>query len=43
MTLDGNVPAVVRKTSWKEYSVLISRPESFVELLVSGEGIAASR
>ena len=43
MRLDGNVPAVVRNNSWKEYSVLISRPDSFVELLVNGDGMAASR
>ena len=41
--LDGNVPAVVRRTSWKEYSVLISIPECLVDVLVIGEGTAERR
>ena len=41
--LDGNVPAVVRGTSWKEYSVLISIPECLVDVLVIGEGAAGRR
>jgi len=40
---EGKTPAVVRRMSWKEYSMLISRPESLVEVLVMGDGIAASR
>lgn len=43
MRLDGKVPAVVRSTSWKEYSVLSSNPDSLVELFVKGDGIAARR
>jgi len=40
---EGKVPAVVRRTSWKEYSVLISMPECFVDVLVVGEGTAERR
>ena len=40
---EGKVPAVVRRMSWKEYSVLISMPECFVEVLVIGEGTAERR
>lgn len=43
MTFEGNVPEVVRRMSWNEYSVCISSPDNFVEVLVIGEGIAASR
>lgn len=43
MTLDGKTPAVVRSMSCNVYSVLISRPESFVDVLVNGDGMAASR
>ena len=39
----GKVPAVVQRTSWKEYSVLISMPECFVDVLVIGEGTAERR
>ena len=42
-TLEGKVPAVVRRMSWNEYSVLSSRPESLVEVFVRGEGIEARR
>ena len=39
--LDGNVPAVVRRTSWKEYSIFISIPACLVDVLViEGEGTA---
>ena len=39
--LDGNVPAVVRRTSWKEYSIFISIPACLVDVLVIvGEGTA---
>ena len=34
MMLEGNVPAVVRRMSWKEYSEFISSPESLVEVFV---------
>jgi hypothetical protein len=34
------VPAVVHRTSWKEYSVLISILECFVDVLVIGEWTA---
>lgn len=40
--LEGYVPAVVRKTSWKEYSVWTSRPDNFVEVFCNGEGIVAN-
>ena len=40
---DWNTPAVVRRTSWKVYSVSICSPDSFVEVFVRGEGMAASR
>ena len=40
---EGKVPAVVRRTSWKEYSVLISMPECFVDMLVIGKGTAERR
>lgn len=43
ITFEGYVPAVVRKMSWKVYSVLTSSPDSFVEVLVVGEGIEAKR
>ena len=42
-TFDGNVPAVVRKTSWKVYSVFSSRLDSFVDVFCWGAGIDASR
>ena len=41
--LEGNVPAVVRSMSWKEYSVLMSIPECLVDVFVNGEGTAESR
>jgi hypothetical protein len=41
--LEGRVPAVVRRMSWKEYSMLISMPECFVEVLVIGDGTAERR
>lgn len=41
--LEGYVPAVVRSISWNVYSVLRSNPESFVDVFVVAEGIAASR
>jgi len=37
---EGKVPTVVQRTRWKEYSVLISMPECFVDVLVIGEGTA---
>lgn len=43
MRLDGKVPAVVRRMSWKLYSVFNSSPETLVEVFVVGAGIAARR
>lgn len=40
---EGNVPPVVLRTSWIEYSVSISRPDNFVEVFCSGDGIEARR
>ena len=38
------MPAVVRRTSWKAYSVLISIPECLVDGgVVKGEGTAERR
>lgn len=42
-TFDGYVPAVVRSMSWKVYSVSSWRPESFVDVFESGDGMAARR
>lgn len=39
---EGYVPAVVLNTSWNVYSLPSSSPDSFVEVFVRGEGIAAS-
>ena len=43
MILEGYVPAVVRRISWKEYSVLISMPECFVVVFVITAGTAERR
>ena len=43
MRLDGNVPAVVRSTSWKEYVVSTERPVNFVVVFVAALGMDASR
>ena len=40
---EGNVPPVVRNTSWIEYSVSRSRPDNFVDVFCSGDGIEARR
>jgi hypothetical protein len=40
---EGNVPPVVRSTSWIEYSVSNSRPDNLVEVFCSGDGIEARR
>ena len=40
---EGNVPPVVRNTSWIEYSVSSSRPDNLVEVFCRGFGIEARR
>lgn len=40
---ERNVPPVVRKTSWIEYSASNSRPDNFVDVFCSGAGIEARR
>ena len=42
-TLEGYVPAVVRKMSWKVYSLSTSRPDSLVEVSRNGAGTEAKR
>ena len=43
MMFEGYVPAVVRRMSWKVYSVFCSSPESLVEKFVRGCGMAVRR